>query len=267
MGMFSTLLRAGAKKIDLVDVHDKQTQTDLPLSEKPVGAMTYEHCLVEKFYKDIYMGTAERNYYVDRNHELCICVHYNRRIPGEYKFEDGYQFFVTKKRMCLEIYWNLGNIPDESMIIEYYDSIDDAKESQCHTDFLDLKKKIEEGVELRKSHVFDPFDSGFASIVQKDYDVNGGGKNTIIEVPSTEKREMIQFYFNGKSGLCEKISVSSERLSELMQFFKDFDDLDSKRLHLRKYVSLDKALEDPDYKKAYDRAINARQVWTCGIGK
>ena len=86
----------------------KAISSDLTLIEKPVGAVTYEHCLVEKLYPDIYFGTAERNYYIDRYHELCLCVHHNRRVPDKYEFIPDYQYYVTKKRMCLDIYWHLG---------------------------------------------------------------------------------------------------------------------------------------------------------------
>ena len=70
------MIRKHRRKIDLsiVDVNDEDTRTFFPLIEKPVGSVTYEHCLVEKLYGDVYIGTAERNYYVDSYHECCPYV-------------------------------------------------------------------------------------------------------------------------------------------------------------------------------------------------
>ena len=96
----------------------KRTKTKFPLIDVGKGNITYEHCLIERFYGDVFMGTAERNYYVDQYHEICLCVHYNKRILGKYQFEPGYQFWVTADRKCLEIYWNLGHLLDENSIVE-----------------------------------------------------------------------------------------------------------------------------------------------------
>lgn len=112
--------------------------------------ITYEHYLVEKFYKDIYMETAERNYFVDEYHEIGLCVYYNRRIKGKYEFIPQYQFFVANERCGLKVYWNLGNIPDESIILEKYDSLEESKKSEYYKDFCEMKKQIDKRINQSK---------------------------------------------------------------------------------------------------------------------
>lgn len=41
------------KGLYIVNIDDEDTKTRFPLFEKPVGAITYEHSLAERFYKDI----------------------------------------------------------------------------------------------------------------------------------------------------------------------------------------------------------------------
>lgn len=225
--------RKSRKDLSIVNTNDKDTCSDWPLIEKPVGSVTYEHCLVERFYQDIFMGTAERNYYVDTYHELCLCVHFNRRIPGKYEFIPDYQFFVTKKRMCLDIYWNLGNISDEGMILEKYDNLESAKSSRYYSDFCDLKQKIEEGIEFKKNHVWDPFKYGNGSCFQSSDKVY-----SIYEYPNASQKEFVQFYWNTNTKQWEKMSISSVQLSDLVRFFKDFEELDKRELHLRIWLPI-----------------------------
>ena len=59
-------------------------------------SLTYEHCIVQRLYRDVYIGDAERNYYVDEKRENNLCVHYTTRIPGRYEFIPSYTFHVTK---------------------------------------------------------------------------------------------------------------------------------------------------------------------------
>ena len=83
-----------AEELDFKYTDDKDTCQFLPLIEKPVGDVTYEQCLAVRFYGDVYMGTAQRNYYVDRYQEICLCAHYNRRILGKYEFEERIKIVV-----------------------------------------------------------------------------------------------------------------------------------------------------------------------------
>ena len=73
--------------------------TPFPLIEKLVGSVTYEHTVVQKLYMDIFIGDAERNYYVDQYHEVNLCVHFNVRKQGTYSFIPEYQYYLTDGRM------------------------------------------------------------------------------------------------------------------------------------------------------------------------
>ena len=48
--------------------------------------------------------------------------------------------------------------------------------------------------------------------------------------------------------------VSAEPLSDLMRVFKDFDDLDRRELHLRRFISMEPEVFENEllYKKAFD---------------
>lgn len=254
--------RASLEQLSQVDINDIDTKSEWLNFEKPVGAVTYEHCCTEHFHRDIFMATTERNYYVDRYHELCLCAHYNRRIPGEYRFEEGFQFFVTKKRMCLDIFWNLGNISDEKMILEHYDSIDNAKKSLHYRDFCELKDMIEEGINWNKTHIPDPFIFPGGSHYQSAPDKNGKRKYTIYEKSIKERREFVQFYLNNETENWDMMSVSPERLSNLIRFFKDFDDLDRRELHLRSFLPLEAAIQkNALYKRAFDTVKQSYEDW------
>lgn len=228
----------------------------LPLIKRLVGVITYEHCLTERFYGDIYMSTAERNYYVDQYHEVCLCAHYNRCIPGTYQFDGKYQFFVTKERMCLDIYWNLGNISDETMILEKYDSIKAAEESKYYGDFLELVKKIEAGVEWKRTHFLDPFKFGGGCSFLSQKDENGRSKYIIYEIPIPEEKVMAQFYLDQETETWDTMSISPVSLCDLMQFLKNFNELDEQVLHLRNFISLNDRTLDfrPGYRKAFEKA-------------
>ena len=240
--------------MSIVALNDDESRTKYPLIEKPAGRITYEHYLVERFYRDVYIGTAERNYYVDRYHELCLCVHYNRRIPCKYQFDGRYQFFVTKKRMCLDIYWNLGNISDESTVLEKYDSIEEAKGSCYYTDFCEIKKQLDDHVKWKQSLCRETDEyyeiSGIGSTCAKV----GGSEYTVYETPVAERREMAQFYKNNKTEKWEWMSITLEPIQEMMHFFKDFDEIDKEELHLRRFYNLDNYRMDACYQNAFIEA-------------
>ncbi len=236
------------------DTSNKEDRPTLPIFERDPGIITYEHSLAERFYNDIYMGAAERNYYVDGYQELCLCAHYNRRIPGKYEFVEEYQFFVTKDRMCLEIYWNLGNISDSDRILEHYQSLEEAENSKFYKDFCDLKVQIEESIEWEKTHIIDPFEMRAISSFLSMEDEKGDAKYTIYEVPISDRKEMVQFYLNNENESWEMMSVSAVELSDMLRFFKDFDVLDKEQLHLRTFYSIENRImeKEPSYKKAFD---------------
>lgn len=256
------------EQFDVGATDDKNTCPHLPLIEKPVGDITYEQCLIERFYGDVYMGTAQRNYYVDKYHEICLCAHYNRRIPDKYEFEEGYQFFVTKRRMCLDIYWNLGNISDTASVLEHYHSIESSVNSKYYRDFCDLKDQIEEGVKWKKVHAVNLFEEDVGISFHPVEDVNGKSRYTMFEIPVIERKEMAQFYLNKETDSWEKMSISPEPISEMMSSFKDFDELDKRELHLREFRAL-KSLgteKDKDYLAALEKVDNWYKIMKDSYG-
>ena len=251
-----------AEELDFIYTDDKDTCQFLPLIEKPVGDVTYEQCLAVRFYGDVYMGTAQRNYYADRYHEICLCAHYNRRIPGKYEFEEGYQFFVTKKRMCLDIYWNLGNISNTHSVLEHYHSIESAVNSNYYRDFCDLKSQIEEGVKRKKARAVNMFEEDVGISFHPVEDVNGKSRYIMCEIPIIERKEFVQFYLSKGTQSWDRMSISPEPISEMMSFFKDFDELDKKVLHLRKY----RLLRSLDPEKDKDLLIAFEKIKKCYEG-
>lgn len=241
-------------------LEDKDTLSSLPLIERELGGITYEHSMAEHFYQDVYMGAAERNYYVDRHHELCLCAYYNRRVPGKYEFIPEYQFYVTKTRMCLDIYNNLGNISDESMIVEKYDSIESAKESHYYQDFMDLKEMIDKSIKWKREHISDPFDRGSSSF---NYSPRQGTECTVFEIPVEERREILQLYMDRDAEKLMQATVSKVRLSDLMIFFKDFESLDKNELHLRTFLSIQECVlaEGSLYHGYYMKVLENIKMW------
>lgn len=249
----------GKKKkvnVNSVDINDPATKSPFPLIEKPKGTITYEHCLPEGFYGEQYLCSAERNYYVDRYHELCLLAHYGKRTPGKYEIVPGYEFFVTKKRMCLDIYWNLGHLSDESVIVERYDSLESAKQSEYYADFCDLKDKIDDGIKWAKNREYDPFEFGGGSKYGAEKDENDEPTYDVYQYIDSENKQFIQLYQNIKTKSWDKMSISSEDLSDLMRFFRDFDELDKNELHLRTWLSInDNAIaEGSAYHHVYEWA-------------
>ena len=249
----SFLKRKRLIDLSVVDIHDEDTRSIFPLIERPVGSVTYEHVGVERLYKDIYIGSAERNYYVDKYHELCLCAYYNRRIPGKYEFIPEYLFFVTKQRICSTIFRNLGNVSDKKYVLEKYDSINTARASRYYRDFRDLKAKIDSALKWRKRHFFDPFQDDFMSSFSYEKD---SVCFSVFEKPIPERKELVQFYYNKMTAECKYMSVSKEPVSDLIRYFHDFDELDKNDLHLRTFLNIDENAipEDSLYHKFYKDA-------------
>jgi len=225
------------RKIDLnmVPFLDQLIETPFRLIERNI---TYEHSLAERFYDDVYMGSAERNYYVDEFHEICLCAHYNRRIPGRYEFFPDWQFFITKKRMCLDIYWNLGNIPDENMIIEKYIGLESARKSPFFKDFKDLQYMINKSIRWKKKHKVDPFEFYTGSSFDYPSAKYGKPEYTVFQFPVKTKKELVQFYLNKATDKLKLMSVTKEPFSDMMEFFDDFDELDKNEIHMRKFLPI-----------------------------
>lgn len=224
------------RKYQQIILKTPNTASPLPLMEHPLGGVTNEQCLIQEFYGKIYMATAGQCFYIDRFHELCICVHYNFRIPGEYRFNPVYRYYITKKRMCNSVHQNMGEVVCSEMIITEFSDINKTKEYGLYDEFLSLKKKIEKSVEWRKANPYDPFEFGLTD--QFYYIAYGKDKfkYTVYETPFPTNNEMVQFYFNNEIKKWEKMSVSNVYLSDLMTFFKDFETIDNNELHLRRFL-------------------------------
>lgn len=256
------------RRIDLSKIDtSKAEKTWYSLIEVPKGSITYEHYLVDKIYPDICFCTGERNYYIDRNHELCLCVHYNRRVPGEYVFIPDYQFFVTKKRMCIDIYWNLGNISDESMIIQKYNDLESAKDSLFYEDFADMKQQIDERIKWKKEQQYDPFESEEGSSFKYLRDENGNYKYEVYEFASQKDKEFVQVYWNNISNNWELLSTTKTPISDLAKYLKDFEYLDNSILHLRHFVPFEEIKKNPDskYHEVFEKAVLRKKLWEDAV--
>ena len=64
---------------------------------------------------------------------------------------------------------------------------------------------------------------------------------------------MVQIYMNNENETWDMMSISPEPIGDLMSFFKDFEDLDRRVLHLRKFLLLMTTIAENElYKKAFD---------------
>lgn len=222
------------------------------LIEVPVGVITYEHCLLEKFYGDIFIGTAERNYYVDEYHEINLCVHYNARTTGKYEFDSKFHCYVTDGRYALKLYWGLGHINNANDIVEYYDSLEASKESKYYEDFIELKKKIETEIERKKGlkeHWYSSFSSCRLTDENKEPTVDA------YELCLPKEKRWLQFYVcpNGEW----KLSKSKCSVMNMWRFFKDFEKLNNDELHIVEYLPIQEyaLLKIAPYHKEYKKVV------------
>lgn len=210
-------------------------RVSIPLIERELGQVTYEHTIVQKLYGDIFIGDAERNYYVDRYHEINLCVHYNFRKPGTYSFFPEYQFYLTKGRMSLKLHWNLG-IPVENMIIEKYNHIEAAKDSKYYKDFVELKENIGKEIERQKKRDDFDYKCNSMSWAYRQYP-SGESYYTMIEISTGNGKECIQVHLDKEKDEW-KVSKSSESIMNLWRYLKDFEEINEKYLHLMEYLPM-----------------------------
>lgn len=232
----------------------KSKKSELPFINRGIGNVTYEHCLTEELYGGVYFGTAERNYYVDGYHEICLCVHYNRRTPGKYEFDKKYHYFVTNERKCLDIYWNLGNISDESSVVEYYADLDEAKGSLYYKDFCELQGEIQAGIKWRKEREYDPFEFGGMCYGTRTI---CGREIRFFQIPQQETRKFIQFFIDEESEQLLRITETPIDISNHMGFMNDFFEIDQTELHLVREIQLVNGLppQDTIYEKLYSEVL------------
>ena len=213
------------------------------LMEHAVGEVTYEHTVVQRLYGDIYIGDSERNYFVDCDHEVNLCVHYNVRKPGTYSFNSEYQYYVTHGRMSLKLHWNLGNLGDE-VVIEKYDTIEEAKKSKYYTDFFELKNKIDEEIDRQRKLNAERSEKRRLGSKCFRMDDSGNIYYTMMEMPFEESGEYVQIHYD-KRRKKWKVSKSPCSISTLWNYLKDFDEVNEKELHLMEYIPLKDNTLDP----------------------
>ena len=220
-----------------MEIKYEPEKTPFPLIEKEKGSVTYEHTLAQRLNRDIFFGTSERNYYIDRYHELCLVAFYNRRVPGTYQFVPEYDFYVTKSRMCLDLYWNLGSMTDVDQIVEKYTGLEEANESQYYEDFTILKERIDDAIEWQRTHVSDPGENWHTFNYRPDL---AKELNYIVyEIKDKNADGRIQFYKNEQTEQWEKIALAKEHFSELTRFMNDFEEVDRKELHIRTFLPIE----------------------------
>lgn len=227
--------------------------TPFNLINKTHGSVTYEHCVVQRLYGEIYIGDAERNYYVDKNHEINLCVHFNFRIPGRYAFIPEYHFYVTDGRLSLSLHWGLGVIDNEK-IIEEYQSLELAKTSEYYQDFCQLKEKIDAEIQrqqkLQKENAYEYNNS----VQSASKEITQKGIWTIYEVPYSKTTEYVQFH------ICEEagewlFSTSDQSVIDLWRYLSDFYEIEPLELRLLKYYPMENSeiTHTSNYFDAYKR--------------
>lgn len=208
-------------------------KTQFNLIPKAKGDVSYEHCAVQRLHGDIYIGDAERNYFVDKQHEINLCVHYNFRIPGKYAFISEYRFYVTDGRQSLFLHCRLGEI-DPAKVIEEYTSLELAAKSEYYKDFYELKEKIDNEIlrqqEIRKT-VKVQLDN---SVRSSSKEIPDKGMCTLYEIPHAETKEFVQFHIWEETGQWQ-LSTSHHSVIDEWRYLNDFYQIEETELHLLTY--------------------------------
>lgn len=207
------------------------SKTDFPLIKKEIGGVTYEHVLIENLPKNVITVAAERNLYVDEYHEVNLCAYWNVRKIGTYEFSPEYNFYITDGRLCLNLYWNLGHITDESKIIKKFSSLDEAKDSEYYQDFCIMKEKIEKAVQERIEYLknYDEYKYGTMT-GGTQFDLEG----CEYEWCCTERKEYVQLKVDLKKDQWI-LTTSKHKIGDLKKLMSDFEEIDKRELHLLTY--------------------------------
>ena len=82
--------------------------------------------------------------------------------------------------------------------------------------------------------------------------------SSLMKKELISKESRVLFVDDGsRDDTWEMMSVSREPLSDLMRYFKDFDELDRNELHLRRFLSeKEYAEEGSEYYKEYRKAVS-----------
>ena len=212
-------------------------ETENCCNKLSAGAITEETGLAHRFYGDVWIGAAGCCCHVAQDHEVNLCAFYNRRVPGGYRFIPEYQFFVTKENVCQDLFWNLGNLSDSSLILEQYAGVGAAEASPYGPIFLELKDKIESTINMLKEEPLDPYlfaGSLFSYTPDSEQEKQLALTYTMCECPIRDRQEFVQFYVSGDR--LKKLSISQIPLEDMMRFFPDFETLDREVLHLRTFL-------------------------------
>ena len=228
-----------------------------PLIEKTEGTVTYEHKVVKKLYDEVFIGDAERNYYVDRRHEINLCVHYNIRKPGTYSFNEEYQYYVTNGRMSLKLHWSIG-IPDDEMVVEKYCSLEEAMQSKYYKDFCELKELIDK--EIARQRKLDFYEYSSCSMCQcSRKDSSGESYYIIMEMPFKDSGACVQIHLDKRTKQW-KVSTSPCSIISLWNYLKDFDEVNENELHLLNYVSENADILDEN-SPYYSYLLNGKEAY------
>lgn len=209
------------------------SKTMFTLFEQNVGDISSQYSFAKILPRGITIGVAERNLYIDRNHEINLCAYWNTRISTKYEFNNEYSFYITDGRIVSEIFCSLGRFSDKKKIIKKYDSLEQAKDSEYYKHFLQMKKMIEESIveeeikqEKNKKTAF------------KWGGLYGGPNQNFsgvdYEWECKKTKEFVQLHVD-----LDKdewiLTTSKERLGNLKIWFEDFDELDKNELHFLTY--------------------------------
>lgn len=209
------------------------SKTMFPLFERNVGDIIYQYSFAKILPRGITIGAAERNIYIDRNHEINLCAYWNTRISTKYEFNNEYSFYITDGRIVSDIFCSLGRFSDNEKIIQKYDSLESAKESEYYKHFCQMKKMIEKSIldEERKREKNKK--DGFI------WETTYGGPNNDYSGADYEwickkTKEYVQLHVDLDKDKWI-LTTSKERLGSLKIWFEDFDELDKNVLHFLTY--------------------------------
>lgn len=201
-----------------------------PLKELNVGDIIYQYSLASILPRGITIGVAERNLYVDRNHEINLCAYWNTRISAKYEFNNKYSFYITDGRIASDIFCSLGRFSDNKKIIKKYDSLEQVKESDFYNHFFQMKEIIENNILDEEKRLEKNKKDAFK------WGTLYGGPNEDFsgidyEWECKKTKEFVQLHVDLNKDKWI-LTTSKERLGNLKIWFEDFDELDKNELHL-----------------------------------
>lgn len=223
------------------------------------NSISYEHCVVQFLPPDIYIGDAERNYYLNRNQEINLCVHYNFRIPKKYAFSPIYRYYVTNGRQSLSLHRNLGAIRDE-FVLEKYDSLEQAQSSPYYQDFLELKEQIDAEI-CRQKELQQNEAPLHKSTMSCSFSEKGSTQLRLYEVFLVQEQKYLQFHTD-ESHKKIKLSISRYRVNDLWRYLEDFYEIEPVELNILEYLPVENnaIAEEAPYHAEYQEMCRIRDL-------